>query len=197
MSDIQQDISKKTITRRDIIKAGVLGGLLLPALAAVPVQAAARLAIPSGAGAMRISFRNQHTGESFNGVYRVGSRYMPEAFEQINTVLRDFRTGDVFPIDPRVVDILFALRQKTGASAPYEVLSGYRSPKTNALLARNGDGVASNSLHMTGQAIDIRLPGYSTKKLSEAGASLRAGGVGYYAKSNFVHLDTGQVRRWS
>ena len=118
---------------------------------------------------------------------------MPEAFEQINTVLRDFRTGDVFPIDPRVVDILFALRQKTGANAPYEVLSGYRSPKTNALLARNGDGVASNSLHMTGQAIDIRLPGYSTKKLSEASVSLRAGGVGYYAKSNFVHLDTGQV----
>lgn len=186
----------KAVTRRDILRAGVLGGLLLPAMA-LPVQAAGRLAIPSGAGTMTIAFRNQHTGESFNGAYRVGSRYMPEAFERINHVLRDFRTGEVFPIDPRVIDILYLVRQKSGATTPYEVLSGYRSPKTNALLARSGGGVAANSLHMTGQAIDIRLPGYSTKKLSDLGASLRAGGVGYYRQSNFVHLDTGQVRRWS
>ncbi|MCB9991300.1 MAG: DUF882 domain-containing protein [Rhodospirillales bacterium] len=188
--------TSKVLTRRDIIKAGVLGGLLLPAMAAVPVQAA-RLAIPSSAGAMKIAFRNQHTGESFNGVYRVGDRYMPEAFEQINHVLRDFRTGEVFPFDPRVIDILYSVHEKSGSNEPYEVLSGYRSPKTNALLARNGDGVAQNSLHMTGQAIDIRLPGFSTKKLSDLGAGLRAGGVGYYRKSNFVHMDTGQVRRWS
>jgi len=195
MADSQDNFSIKTLTRRDIIKAGVLGGLLLPALAAVPVQAA-RIAIPSNAGAFRISFRNQHTGESFNGVYRVGDRYMPEAFEQVNKVLRDFRTGEVFPIDPRVMDILYTVREKAGVNTPFEVLSGYRSPKTNALLAKAGEGVASNSLHMTGQAIDIRIPGFSTRKLSDLGASLKAGGVGYYPKSNFVHLDTGKVRRW-
>ncbi len=197
MADSQQDISAKTVTRRDIIKAGVLGGLLLPALASGPVQAAARLAIPPGAGALKVFFRNQHTGESFNGVYRIGNRYMPEAFEQINAVLRDFRTGEIFPIDPRVMDIIFALRDKTNNNTPFEVLSGYRSPKTNAMLAKHSEGVASNSLHMTGQAIDIRMPGFSTKKLSDLGYSLRAGGVGYYAKSNFVHLDTGKIRRWS
>lgn len=189
--------ARKTLTRRDIIKAGVLGGLLLPTVAATPLHAAARLAVPQGAGAMKIAFRNQHTGESFNGVFKVGDRYMPEAFEKINTVLRDFRTGEVFPIDPRIVDILFAVHSKSGVSGPFEVLSGYRSPKTNAMLASVGDGVASNSLHMTGQAIDIRLPGFSTKKLSELGMGLKAGGVGYYKKSNFVHLDTGQVRHWS
>ncbi len=189
--------SKKTISRRDIVKAGVLGGLLLPALAVTPLQAATRLMVPSGTGARKISFRHQHTGESFDGVYRVGDRYLPEAFDKINDVLRDFRTGEVFPVDPRVIDIIYAARAQLETETPFEVLSGYRSPKTNAMLARNGDGVAQNSLHMTGQAIDLRLPGYSTRKLFEAGASLRAGGAGYYARSNFVHLDTGQVRRWT
>lgn len=190
-------MTKKTLTRRDILKAGVLGGLLLPAMASTSAQAASRLIIPAGTGAMKISFRNEHTGESFSGVYRVGDRYLPEAFEQINTVLRDFRTGDVFPIDPRVMDLLYMTREKVGTKEPFEVLSGYRSPKTNAMLARNTDGVAQNSLHMTGQAIDVRLPGYSTWKLSDSAAHLHAGGVGYYKKSNFVHMDTGEVRRWS
>ncbi len=189
--------AQKTLTRRDLIKAGVLGGLLLPTVAATPLHAAARLATPSGAGAMKIAFRNQHTGESFNGVYKVGDRYLPQAFEKINNVLRDFRTGEVFPIDPRIIDILYAVHSKSGSSSHYEVLSGYRSPKTNAMLANIGDGVAQNSLHMTGQAIDIRLPGFSTRKLSELGRGLKAGGVGYYRTSNFVHLDTGQVRYWS
>lgn len=188
---------KKTVTRRDILRAGVLGGLLLPAMVTAPVEAATRLIIPSGTGAMKVSFRNQHTGESFNGVYRVGDRYMPEAFEQINSVLRDFRTGEVFPIDPRVLDMLFAVHDRIGANGPFEVLSGYRSPKTNARLAANGDGVAQNSLHMTGQAIDIRLPGYSTYKVYKLAADLRVGGTGYYKRSNFVHLDTGKVRRWT
>lgn len=188
-------IGGKILTRRDIIKAGALGGLLLPLLAG-PVQAASRLAVPSGVGAMKISFRNQHTGESFNGVYRVGDRYIPDAFEQINRVLRDFRTGEVFPIDPRIMDILYNVRERMDANADYEVLSGYRSPKTNALLARNGDGVAQNSLHMVGQAIDVRLPGYSTWKLYDTAADMRTGGTGYYKTSNFVHLDTGRVRRW-
>jgi len=188
--------TKKIVTRRDILKAGFLGGLLLPLLAS-PVRAASRLVVPSSVGAMKISFRNQHTGESFNGVYRVGDRYLPESFAQINTVLRDFRTGEVFPVDPRLFDILYMARNKLGGRGYFEVLSGYRSPKTNAQLARNGDGVAQNSLHMTGQAIDVRLPGYSTRKLFDLAGGLKAGGAGYYKKSNFVHLDTGKVRHWS
>ncbi len=188
---------QKTITRRDILKAGVLGGLLLPAMASAPVQAATRLVVPEGAGAMKVAFRNQHTGESFNGVYRVGNRYMPEAFEQINRVLRDFRSGEEFPIDPRLVDIMFVMRDNINTNDSFEILSGYRSQKTNAYLRRVSDGVAENSLHMTGQAIDLRLPGHSTRKIYNLAGQLRAGGAGYYAKSNFVHLDTGKVRRWS
>lgn len=188
---------QKIMTRRDVLKAGVLGGLLLPAMASAPVQAATRLIVPPDAGAMKVVFRNQHTGESFNGVYRVGNRYIPEAFEQINRILRDFRSGEEFPIDPRLIDIIFTMRDRIGTNETFEILSGYRSQKTNASLRKSTDGVAENSLHMTGQAIDLRLPGYSTKKLYSLAGKLRAGGSGYYAKSNFVHLDTGRVRRWS
>jgi len=192
--DDNQD--KKTITRRDILKAGVLGGLLLPATG-VSAVAATRTLMPKGAGAMNISFRNQHTGESFSGIYRVGDRYIPEAFEKINSVLRDFRSGEIFPIDPRIIDIMMAMSSESDHKGPFEVLSGYRSPKTNARLRASSDGVAENSLHMTGQAIDLRMPGFSTRKLYNVAGSLRAGGVGYYRQSNFIHLDTGRVRRWT
>lgn len=184
------------MARRRILCGGALGGLAL-VLSGTTSEAASLLLPGKDAGAMKISFRNQHTGESFNGAYKVGGRYLPDAFEQINYVLRDFRTGEVFPIDPRVIDILYTVREQSGVKGAYEVLSGYRSPKTNARLARSGTGVARNSLHMTGQAIDVRLPGLSTRKLADRAQSLRSGGVGYYSKSNFVHMDTGQVRRWN
>lgn len=199
MSGHKRDIvTSGTVTRRDILKAGVLGGLLLPAMAAAgPAQAASRVAVPHDSGTMRIAFRNKHTGEGFSGAYRVGDRYLPEAFEQINTVLRDFRTGEAFPIDPRVLDIIYTMHYKMDSNKPFEILSGYRSPKTNSMLRRAGDGAAQNSLHMTGQAIDLRMPGYSTRRLYELAAGLKAGGTGYYGKSDFLHVDTGQVRRWS
>ena len=185
------------MARRRILAGGAMGGIALAAMGAGVANAASLLSPGKDAGAQKISFRNQHTGESFSGAFKVGGRYLPDAFEQINEVLRDFRTGEVFPIDPRVVDILFAVREKANVKTPYEVLSGYRSPKTNSTLARNGTGVARNSLHMTGQAIDVRLPGVSTRKLADLAQGMRSGGVGYYAKSNFVHMDTGQVRRWN
>lgn len=147
-------------------------------------------------GARKISFRNSHTGESFSGVYRVGDKYLPDAFDRINIVLRDFRSNELFPIDPRAIDIIYAVHQKTGQTEPYEVLSGYRCPKTNAGLRKASEGVAKNSLHMTGQAIDLRLPGFATREVRNIAVSLKAGGVGYYAKSNFVHMDTGDVRTW-
>lgn len=184
------------LNRREILKTGLTGFLgALPLVLLGPEVKAATLALP-GTGAFDISFRNQHTGETFSGTYRVGSKYLPEAFEQINVVLRDFRTSDIFPIDPRVIDILYMIRKKAGRQGPFEILSGYRSPKTNAMLSRVSTGVAKNSLHLTGQAIDLRLPGYSTRKIRDVARGLRAGGVGYYPKSNFVHVDTGKVRHW-
>lgn len=191
MFDIDNGLSK-----REILKGGLLGLAGLCASSCFGVaQAAGRLSLPD-AGTFTISFRNQHTGESFSGAYRVGDRYLPEAFDKINYVLRDFRTGEIFPIDPRVMDILCSVRHRMSTDEAFEVLSGYRSPKTNAMLRATSEGVARNSLHLTGQAIDIRLPGYSTAGLRQAGIKLGAGGVGYYPKSDFVHMDTGKVRIW-
>jgi uncharacterized protein YcbK (DUF882 family) len=158
-----------------------------------PVIAATKM---PGEGAYKVSFRNAHTGDSFNGVYRVGNKYLPEAFDRINYVLRDFRTGEDYPIDPRSIDILYLVQRKTGRNAPLEVLSGYRSPRTNNMLRNASSGVARNSLHMTGQAIDFRMGGYSTMRLRDIAIDLRAGGVGYYPRSDFVHVDTGKVRHW-
>lgn len=192
--------SKQALTaglnRRDVLKAGLTGMLgILPVVALGSEVRAATMALP-GTGSFDIKFRNAHTGDSFDGAYRVGSKYLPEAFEKINFILRDFRTSDVFPIDPRVIDILYMISKKSGRDQPFEILSGYRSAKTNAMLSRVSKGVAKHSLHMTGQAIDLRLPGYSTRGVSKIARSLRVGGVGYYPDSNFVHVDTGQVRHW-
>ena len=144
-----------------------------------------------------MSFRHAHTGEKFSGVYRVGDKYLPEAFDRINYVMRDFRTGDVFPLDPRVLDLINIVHQETG-SEPLEILSGYRSPKTNNMLRgrRQNSGVATKSLHMYGQAIDFRLGGVKTKEIRDIARSLQAGGVGFYPRSDFVHVDTGKVRSW-
>lgn len=182
----------RLLDRRDVLKMG-LGGLLasiVPLMPAGSAQAAAHYA------PWRISLRSAHTGDSFSGVYRVGDKYLPEAFERINYVLRDFRTGDVFPMDPRVLDIVTMVHDKAGQSAPLEVLSGYRSPRTNARLRNASTGVARNSYHMYGQAMDIRLPGYSTRRLRQIARGLKAGGVGYYPRSDFIHVDTGKVRSW-
>lgn len=178
--------------RRDFLKMGLFGVVA----ASVPfISTRAALAARSN-DAWKISFRHAHTGQSFSGVYRVGDKYLPEAFERMNYVLRDFRTQEVFPMDPHVIDILALIHKKMGVNQPYDILSGYRSPKTNAMLSRNTNGVAQNSFHMYGQAIDIRMSGQSTKKLRNVARSLSAGGVGYYPRSNFVHVDTGKVRTW-
>ena len=184
------DLNK--IERRDILKLGLVGtlGALMPLFPSRNAYAISNYA------SWRISFRNAHTGESFSGVYRVGDKYLPEAFDRMNYVLRDFRTNEVFPMDPRVLDIVKVLQERTKTDGPVEVLSGYRSPKTNAMLNNASSGVAKNSFHMYGQAMDIRMPGHSTKRLRDTAKKLKAGGVGYYPRSNFVHVDTGKVRSW-
>jgi uncharacterized protein YcbK (DUF882 family) len=178
--------------RRQILQLGLVGMLA----AAMPLCVSKNSFAKSNTESWRIRFRHSHTGESFSGVYRVGDTYLPEAFERINYVLRDFRTDEVFPMDPRAIDIISLIQSRTGATGPLEILSGYRSPRTNAMLRKASGGVAKNSLHMYGQALDIRMPGYNTSRLKKLAASLHAGGVGYYPRSNFVHVDTGQVRSW-
>lgn len=137
-----------------------------------------------------------HTAETLEVEYMDGVRYLPDALASVNHLLRDFRTGDVHDIDPRLLDLLHGLQGSTGTRRPFEIISGYRSPKTNAMLHGRSNGVASGSLHMQGQAIDIRLGDVQLRALRDAALDLRRGGVGYYPSSNFVHVDTGRVRTW-
>ena len=155
---------------------------------------------PSMAQARRrsraLSFRHTHTGESLAVDYAVDDEYVPEALEALNRLLRDFRTGDRHPIDPHLFDLLHSIRERTGSTQPFHIISGYRSPATNTMLRQHSEGVASGSLHMKGQAIHIRLPGVPLRQLRGAALDVRGGGVGYYPASDFVHVDTGRVRQW-
>lgn len=197
MTSQTNGVSAQSVSRRKFLGFGALAaGSLAASSIITPASASIFSRSTQLDGARKIAFRNSHTGETFSGVYRVGDKYLPDAFDRINIVLRDFRTNELFPIDPRVIDIIYTVHQTTHQADPYEVLSGYRCPKTNASLRAHSEGVAKNSLHMTGQAIDLRLPGFDTKQIRNIAISLKAGGVGYYAKSNFVHMDTGDVRTW-
>ena len=143
-----------------------------------------------------LRFRHAHTDERLTVAYWENGRYVPEALERADRFLRDFRTGDVHEIDPALFDILHDLLGATGSTGVYEVISGYRSPKTNEMLRGQGRAVAKNSMHMQGRAIDVRLTGVKTSRLRDAALALKRGGVGYYEKSDFVRVDTGRVRRW-
>jgi uncharacterized protein YcbK (DUF882 family) len=158
--------------------------------------AAPALAAPRPMPRRALSFAHLHTGETLDLIYWADGRYQPGALRRIDWLLRDFRTDEVHPIDPRLLDVLAALRQRLRMRAPFQVISAYRSPATNAMLASMSETVATNSLHMEGRAIDIRLPGRPLWAVRQAALALRAGGVGYYPRSQFVHLDVGGVRRW-
>lgn len=174
-------VSRRSFLRRS---AGAL-------LAIVPAAAWAR-----AAECRSLSFVHTHTGETLSCVYYQAGCYQPATLTRVNHFLRDFRTGEVHAIDPGVLDILFTLRTRADRDDPFHVISGYRSPQTNAMLRRRSTGVARNSLHMQGRAIDVRLPGFPTRGLREIALTMRRGGVGYYPTSDFVHLDTGRVRFW-
>jgi uncharacterized protein YcbK (DUF882 family) len=143
-----------------------------------------------------LSFHHTHTGEVLSLAYAAGDAYLTDALARVSWFLRDFRNGESKAIDPQLLDQLHTLSAVTGSKASYEVISGYRSPATNELLQRRGGGVATHSLHLEGRAIDVRLADVPLADLRDAATSLRAGGVGFYAQSQFVHLDTGRVRRW-
>ncbi len=143
-----------------------------------------------------LSFENTHTNETLDVVYYKRGHYSSTALQQINHHLRDYRTEEVHEIDRSLLDILYLVTTMTGSEHPYQVISGYRSPKTNAMLRSKSHGVAKHSLHMQGKAIDIRLADIDTRTVRNTALALKQGGVGYYRKSNFVHLDTGRVRHW-
>lgn len=143
-----------------------------------------------------LSFYNIHTGESAAVEYCLSSCLLPPALEKINHILRDHRTGESRIIDVRLLDLLYSLSRKIATGEPYHIISGYRSPKTNDFLRAHGGGVAANSLHLVGKAIDVRVPGLNLQDLYRAAVKLRGGGVGIYPASNFVHLDVGRVRTW-
>jgi uncharacterized protein YcbK (DUF882 family) len=176
----------------------LLGALAAAPLAlALPGLARAGKAQPAG-GFRALEFLHLHTGERLEVEYFSAGQYVPDALQAVNHLLRDFRTGDVAEMDPGLLDVLHRLRETTGSQQPFQIISAYRSPQTNEMLrGRNArSGVATTSLHMRGQAMDIRLGDVALTDLRDAAMSLQAGGVGYYAKSNFVHVDTGRVRSW-
>lgn len=144
----------------------------------------------------RLSFYNTHTCESIDTCYFEQGAYCRDALDQINYILRDHRAREVHPIDLHLLDQLYAIKSKVCPKAPFYIISGYRSPATNIMLRQTTKGVARTSFHTKGRAIDIRLPGYRTKRLRDLCIAMKCGGVGYYPESNFVHLDTGPVRCW-
>ncbi|MCW5744883.1 MAG: DUF882 domain-containing protein [Alphaproteobacteria bacterium] len=156
-----------------------------------------KLPPPADDGSPRtLSFHNLNTQESITVTFRQNGRYVQSELDRLNAFLRDSRNGDLVQMDPQLFDILWQVRRVLGTDAPYQVLSAYRSPETNAWLASASRGVAWDSLHMRGQAIDVRLPGRTPYQIRQAAWSLSQGGVGYYARSGFVHIDTGPVRYW-
>ncbi|MDJ0686325.1 MAG: DUF882 domain-containing protein [Alphaproteobacteria bacterium] len=148
-------------------------------------------------GATRgLAFEHLHTGENLTEIYWRDGTYDEAALARVDVILRDWRTDAVARMDRSLLDRLWALHQKLGSEAPYQIISGYRSPRTNAVLAAKSTGVAKKSLHMQGRAIDVALSDRSVEAIGRAAEAMRFGGVGYYPKSGFVHLDTGRVRRW-
>ncbi|MBO9472394.1 DUF882 domain-containing protein [Shimia sp. R10_1] len=180
-----------SMTRR-----GLLCAFAATAMAAAPTYSNAAGFLRGGGDIRRIRMYSGRTGERIDTIYWVEGKYIKEAVNEINAFMRDWRTNDVIGIDTRTIDIMAAAHNLMDTSDPYMLLSGYRSPKTNAMLRSRSRGVAKNSLHMKGQAADLRLSSRSVSQMARAAAACRAGGVGRYSGSNFVHMDCGPVRTW-
>lgn len=196
MSHARETQQQKPMNRRSFLGLGAAAS----ALALVPRVAQAA---PAAAAARRrervLSFFHTHTGERLTTAYCCDGVYQPDELAKINFLLRDFRCNEVKPIDRQLLDLLHELGGTLETDAPFHIISGYRSPLTNARLQERGgshSGVASKSLHMVGKAVDIRVPGVKLDDLRTAARTLKRGGVGFYPSSNFVHVDTGRVRFW-
>ena len=182
----------KPTNRRQILKIGVQASLAM--LCPLPLTAATKSfdSVPRN-----LSFYNTHTKEALEVCYFKNGYYDHNALERIDFILRDHRTGDIHAIDTKLLDLLNAVASRVKRQKTFHIISGYRSPTTNAMLQRITSGVASKSLHLVGRAIDIRLPNYDTLTLRDICIDLQCGGVGFYSKSNFVHVDTGNIRNWN
>lgn len=193
-------MSKNTPQEQGLSRRGFVGTVLaFGAAALLPSPLRAWSGAPASAlpiDLKRIAFLNTHTGERLETVFFAGGRYLDGGLEAVNRILRDHRTGEIAPIDPKLLDLLHLLQEQVGGTAAYELISGYRSPQTNEMLRKHSEGVARHSLHLQGMAADVRLPGVSLAKLRDAALELGRGGVGYYPSDNFIHVDTGRVRRW-
>jgi uncharacterized protein YcbK (DUF882 family) len=185
------DTSKLGFTRR-----GLLGAFAATLVVAAPTYSNA-FGLLRGAGDIRrVRMYSGRTGESIDTIYWIEGKYIPEVMTEINHFMRDWRSNDVTNIDARTVDIMAAAHRLMDVKEPYMMLSGYRSPRTNAMLRSQSGGVAKNSLHLKGQAADLRLKSRSVGQMAKAAAACASGGVGRYSRSNFVHMDCGPVRTW-
>lgn len=183
--------STSGMTRR-----GVLAAFASVAVAAAPTYSQAAGFLRGGGDVRRLRMFSGRTGERIDTIYWIDGEYVGEALHEINVFMRDWRNGKTINIDTRNIDTIAATLRLLDTNQPYQLLSGYRSPETNAMLRSRSSGVARRSLHMTGQAADLRLEGRTTRQIAAAARSCNAGGVGRYGGSNFVHMDCGPVRVW-
>ena len=184
-----QKLTATGVSRRHLLRLGLGAAALVAAKPALAVTAVA----PEPKS---LSFFNLHTSEQLTAVYWKDGEYSWEGLRKINHILRDFRTDEVFPIDAKLLEILNKLDGKLGGGRTFQIISGYRSPKTNEMLRASSDGVAKKSLHMLGHAIDVRVKDIELTHVRDTAIKMKTGGVGYYSKSDFVHLDIGAVRSW-
>jgi uncharacterized protein YcbK (DUF882 family) len=177
-------------------RRGLLAAFAATAVTAAPTYANAAGFLRGGGDIRRIKMYSGRTGERIDMIYWIEGKYVKDAVNEVNFFMRDWRTNDAYNIDLRTVDIMAAAHNLLGVDEPYMLLSGYRSPATNNMLRARSGGVAKNSLHMRGQAADLRLDSRSVGQVAKAAAVCRGGGVGSYSGSNFVHMDCGAVRSW-
>ena len=177
-------------------RRALLGAFAATAVTAAPTFANAAGFLRGGGDVRRVRMYSGRTGERLDTIYWIDGDYIKDAVNEINHFMRDWRTNEVKSVDLRTIDIMAAAHNLMDIREPYMLLSGYRSPKTNAMLRARSSGVARNSLHLTGQAADLRLASRSVSQMARAAAACRAGGVGQYSRSNFVHMDCGDVRTW-
>jgi uncharacterized protein YcbK (DUF882 family) len=190
-TDYKNVPQERQITRRRLLQWGA-AGLFSVAIPGRGFAGVRKFCPPERA----LSFYNTHTEEELEVVYWVRGNYRKQALTDINHILRDHRTGEVKAIDTRLLDLAHSLGERLANQGPFHIISGYRSPKTNALLRAGGHGVASKSLHLEGKALDIRMPDTALPVLHRAAVDLKGGGVGYYPGPDFVHIDVGRVRYW-
>ncbi len=189
-------MNMKKLSSTGMTRRGILGAFAATAVGAAPTYSNAAGFLRGGGDVRRIRMFSGRTGERIDTIYWIEGKYVGEAIREVNAFMRDWRTGQTIDIDTRTIDIMAASYNLLDVNEPYMLLSGYRSPQTNAMLRSRSSGVAKRSLHMVGQAADLRLNGRSTAQISRAAQSCRAGGVGRYSGSNFVHMDCGPVRSW-